>query len=159
MYNPERTITVKGPIEACCLAETEIMKKVREAYDNDMAAMNVSQCSIKLLASNSLQNTMVSHIDISPAPWHFRFPPVFVDFRSEKRTCSHCHMHSNYHAFSDKFLRHLPASCLQQQTHLIPGLNLGALGLFPPSGSMPPPPSGNSASPYGSFGVSAQAFI
>uniref|UniRef100_A0A8C7CUE7 Insulin-like growth factor 2 mRNA binding protein 1 n=1 Tax=Oncorhynchus kisutch TaxID=8019 RepID=A0A8C7CUE7_ONCKI len=67
VYNPERTITVKGPIEACCLAETEIMKKVREAYDNDMAAMN-------------------------------------------------------------------------QQTHLIPGLNLGALGLFPPSGSMPPPP-------------------
>uniref|UniRef100_A0A8C7F3X7 Insulin-like growth factor 2 mRNA binding protein 1 n=1 Tax=Oncorhynchus kisutch TaxID=8019 RepID=A0A8C7F3X7_ONCKI len=84
VYNPERTITVKGPIEACCLAETEIMKKVREAYDNDMAAMN-------------------------------------------------------------------------QQTHLIPGLNLGALGLFPPSGSMPPPPPGNSASPYGSFGVSSQA--
>uniref|UniRef100_A0A8C7RIX3 Insulin-like growth factor 2 mRNA binding protein 1 n=1 Tax=Oncorhynchus mykiss TaxID=8022 RepID=A0A8C7RIX3_ONCMY len=80
VYNPERTITVKGPIEACCLAETEIMKKVREAYDNDMAAMN-------------------------------------------------------------------------QQTHLIPGLNLGALGLFPPSGSMPPPPPGNSASPYGSFGI------
>uniref|UniRef100_A0A8C8EUM9 RRM domain-containing protein n=1 Tax=Oncorhynchus tshawytscha TaxID=74940 RepID=A0A8C8EUM9_ONCTS len=73
VYNPERTITVKGPIEACCLAETEIMKKVREAYDNDMAAMN-------------------------------------------------------------------------QQTHLIPGLNLGALGLFPPSGSMPPPPPGNSLS-------------
>uniref|UniRef100_A0A4W5KV54 Insulin-like growth factor 2 mRNA binding protein 1 n=1 Tax=Hucho hucho TaxID=62062 RepID=A0A4W5KV54_9TELE len=71
VYNPERTITVKGPIEACCLAETEIMKKVREAYDNDMAAMN-------------------------------------------------------------------------QQTHLIPGLNLGALGLFPSSGSMPPPPPGNS---------------
>uniref|UniRef100_A0A8C7RKN7 Insulin-like growth factor 2 mRNA binding protein 1 n=1 Tax=Oncorhynchus mykiss TaxID=8022 RepID=A0A8C7RKN7_ONCMY len=42
VYNPERTITVKGPIEACCLAETEIMKKVREAYDNDMAAMNIA---------------------------------------------------------------------------------------------------------------------
>uniref|UniRef100_A0A6Q2YHR4 RRM domain-containing protein n=1 Tax=Esox lucius TaxID=8010 RepID=A0A6Q2YHR4_ESOLU len=88
LYNPERTITVKGPIEACCLAETEIMKKVREAYDNDIAAMN-------------------------------------------------------------------------QQTHLIPGLNLGALGLFPPSGSMPPPPQGNSGSgaPYGSFGASPQASI
>uniref|UniRef100_A0A8C7DIB3 Insulin-like growth factor 2 mRNA binding protein 1 n=1 Tax=Oncorhynchus kisutch TaxID=8019 RepID=A0A8C7DIB3_ONCKI len=86
VYNPERTITVKGPIEACCLAETEIMKKVREAYDNDMAAMN-------------------------------------------------------------------------QQTHLIPGLNLGALGLFPPSGSMPPPPSGNSASPYGSFGAPEQETV
>lgn len=44
LYNPERTITVKGSIEACCLAEQEIMKKVREAYDNDIAAMNVSLC-------------------------------------------------------------------------------------------------------------------
>lgn len=42
LYNPERTITVKGSIDACCLAEQEIMKKVREAYDNDIAAMNVS---------------------------------------------------------------------------------------------------------------------
>ncbi|KAJ8384203.1 hypothetical protein AAFF_G00207510 [Aldrovandia affinis] len=45
LYNPERTITVKGPIEACCLAEQEIMKKVREAYDNDVAAMN-SHCPV-----------------------------------------------------------------------------------------------------------------
>uniref|UniRef100_A0A8C2KR66 Insulin-like growth factor 2 mRNA binding protein 1 n=1 Tax=Cyprinus carpio TaxID=7962 RepID=A0A8C2KR66_CYPCA len=71
LYNPERTITVKGSIEACCLAEQEIMKKVREAYDNDVAAMN-------------------------------------------------------------------------QQTHLIPGINLGAIGLFPPSSAMPPPALGNS---------------
>ncbi|XP_046894391.1 insulin-like growth factor 2 mRNA-binding protein 1 isoform X2 [Hypomesus transpacificus] len=86
LYNPERTITVKGPIEACCLAEQEIMKKVREAYDNDIAAMN---------------------------------------------------------------------------THLIPGLNLGALGLFPPSSSMAPPPPGNSASgaPYGSFGAPEQETV
>lgn len=43
LYNPERTITVKGSIEDCCRAEVEIMKKVREAYDNDIAAMNVSE--------------------------------------------------------------------------------------------------------------------
>uniref|UniRef100_A0A8C9W4J9 Insulin-like growth factor 2 mRNA binding protein 1 n=1 Tax=Scleropages formosus TaxID=113540 RepID=A0A8C9W4J9_SCLFO len=43
LYNPERTITVKGPIEACCLAEQEIMKKVREAYENDIAAMNTPE--------------------------------------------------------------------------------------------------------------------
>ncbi|MGH0135505.1 UNVERIFIED_CONTAM: hypothetical protein FKN15_015032, partial [Acipenser sinensis] len=83
LYNPERTITVKGPIEACCQAEEEIMKKVREAYENDVAAMNL-------------------------------------------------------------------------QAHLIPGLNLNALGLFPPSSTsaIPPPPPGNSAAaaPYGSFG-------
>uniref|UniRef100_A0A671TZG8 Insulin-like growth factor 2 mRNA binding protein 1 n=1 Tax=Sparus aurata TaxID=8175 RepID=A0A671TZG8_SPAAU len=86
LYNPERTITVKGPIEACCLAEVEVMKKVREAYENDIAAMN-------------------------------------------------------------------------QQTHLIPGLNLGALGLFPSSSNMPPPPPGNSTSgaPYGCFGVRTPA--
>uniref|UniRef100_A0A8C7NRQ1 Insulin-like growth factor 2 mRNA binding protein 1 n=1 Tax=Oncorhynchus mykiss TaxID=8022 RepID=A0A8C7NRQ1_ONCMY len=86
VYNPERTITVKGPIEACCLAETEIMKKVREAYDNDMAAMNVSQCSIKLLASNSLENTMVSHIDISPAPGTLGFHLYLLTFAPEQET-------------------------------------------------------------------------
>lgn len=42
LYNPERTITVKGSIENCCKAEQEIMKKVREAYENDVAAMSVS---------------------------------------------------------------------------------------------------------------------
>uniref|UniRef100_A0A673K1L5 Insulin-like growth factor 2 mRNA-binding protein 1 n=1 Tax=Sinocyclocheilus rhinocerous TaxID=307959 RepID=A0A673K1L5_9TELE len=88
LYNPERTITVKGSIEACCLAEQEIMKKVREAYDNDIAAMN-------------------------------------------------------------------------QQTHLIPGLNLGAIGLFPPSSAMPPPALGNSVpgSPYGPIGASEQETV
>ncbi|KAJ8273880.1 hypothetical protein GJAV_G00106530 [Gymnothorax javanicus] len=40
LYNPERTITVKGSIEACGRAEEEMMKKIRESYDNDMAAMN-----------------------------------------------------------------------------------------------------------------------
>ncbi|NXH03651.1 IF2B1 protein, partial [Loxia leucoptera] len=40
LYNPERTITVKGCPESCCRAEQEIMKKVREAYENDVAAMS-----------------------------------------------------------------------------------------------------------------------
>ncbi|XP_028248719.1 insulin-like growth factor 2 mRNA-binding protein 2a isoform X2 [Parambassis ranga] len=40
IYNPERTITVKGSLEACCKAEVEIMKKLREAYENDIAAIN-----------------------------------------------------------------------------------------------------------------------
>lgn len=42
LYNPERTITVKGSIEACGKAEEEVMKKIREAYESDVAAMNVS---------------------------------------------------------------------------------------------------------------------
>uniref|UniRef100_A0A3Q3W5X4 RRM domain-containing protein n=1 Tax=Mola mola TaxID=94237 RepID=A0A3Q3W5X4_MOLML len=88
LYNPERTITIKGSIENCCLAEVEVMKKVREAYENDIAAMN-------------------------------------------------------------------------QQTHLIPGLNLGALGLFPSSSNMPPPPPGNpnAAAPYGCFGAPEQETV
>ncbi|XP_054252372.1 insulin-like growth factor 2 mRNA-binding protein 1 isoform X3 [Indicator indicator] len=80
LYNPERTITVKGSIENCCKAEQEIMKKVREAYENDVAAMSL-------------------------------------------------------------------------QSHLIPGLNLAAVGLFPASSNaVPPPPSSVSgAAPYSSF--------
>ncbi|XP_075068328.1 insulin-like growth factor 2 mRNA-binding protein 3 isoform X1 [Mixophyes fleayi] len=74
LYNPERTITVKGSIEACAKAEEEIMKKIRESYENDIAAMNL-------------------------------------------------------------------------QAHLIPGLNLNALGLFPPSSSGMPPPSVGVPSP------------
>ncbi|XP_064421351.1 insulin-like growth factor 2 mRNA-binding protein 1 [Latimeria chalumnae] len=85
LYNPERTITVKGSIEACCRAEEEITKKVREAYENDVAAMNL-------------------------------------------------------------------------QSHLIPGLNLGAIGLFPPSSSAVPPPPSNiaAATPYTSYMPSAE---
>lgn len=38
------------------------------------------------------------------------------------------------------------------QAHLIPGLNLNALGLFPPTSRMPPPSSGSSAmTPYPQF--------
>ncbi|XP_064803359.1 insulin-like growth factor 2 mRNA-binding protein 3-B [Oncorhynchus masou masou] len=38
--NPERTITVKGSMEACCKAEGEVMRKLRDAYENDIAAVN-----------------------------------------------------------------------------------------------------------------------
>ncbi|XP_038174541.1 insulin-like growth factor 2 mRNA-binding protein 3 [Arvicola amphibius] len=69
LYNLERTITVRGSVETCAKAEEEIMKKIRESYENDIASMNL-------------------------------------------------------------------------QAHLIPGLNLNALGLFPPTSGMPPPTSG-----------------
>uniref|UniRef100_A0A6Q2Y1F4 RRM domain-containing protein n=1 Tax=Esox lucius TaxID=8010 RepID=A0A6Q2Y1F4_ESOLU len=73
LYNPERTITVKGPIEACCLAETEIMKKVREAYDNDIAAMNVSQCSVN--ASALLFETLQVTLGLFPPSGSMPPPP------------------------------------------------------------------------------------
>uniref|UniRef100_A0A452S7J9 Insulin like growth factor 2 mRNA binding protein 3 n=1 Tax=Ursus americanus TaxID=9643 RepID=A0A452S7J9_URSAM len=83
LYNPERTITVKGNVETCAKAEEEIMKKIRESYENDIASMNL-------------------------------------------------------------------------QAHLIPGLNLNALGLFPPTSGMPPPTSGPPSAmtpPYPQFEV------
>ncbi|XP_023556703.1 insulin-like growth factor 2 mRNA-binding protein 2 isoform X2 [Octodon degus] len=40
IYNPERTITVKGTVEACACAEAEIMRKLREAFEHDMLAVH-----------------------------------------------------------------------------------------------------------------------
>ncbi|XP_005723408.1 insulin-like growth factor 2 mRNA-binding protein 2a isoform X2 [Pundamilia nyererei] len=54
IYNPERTITVKGSVDACCKAEMEIMKKLREAYENDIAAINQQANLIPGLNLNAL---------------------------------------------------------------------------------------------------------
>ncbi|XP_059823373.1 insulin-like growth factor 2 mRNA-binding protein 2a isoform X2 [Hypanus sabinus] len=54
LYNPERTITVKGSIEACSKAQAEIMKKLREAYENDLAALNQQVNLIPGLNLNAL---------------------------------------------------------------------------------------------------------
>ncbi|XP_077447037.1 insulin-like growth factor 2 mRNA-binding protein 3 isoform X2 [Stigmatopora argus] len=54
IYNPERTITVKGSIEACSRAEEEVMKKIRESYESDMAAMNLQSNLIPGLNLNAL---------------------------------------------------------------------------------------------------------
>ncbi|XP_077473487.1 insulin-like growth factor 2 mRNA-binding protein 2a isoform X2 [Stigmatopora argus] len=54
IYNPERTITVKGDLEALCKAEAEIMKKLREAYENDVAAINQQANLIPGLNLNAL---------------------------------------------------------------------------------------------------------
>ncbi|XP_069372934.1 insulin-like growth factor 2 mRNA-binding protein 3 isoform X2 [Paralichthys olivaceus] len=54
LYNPERTITVKGTIEACSRAEEEVMKKVGESYESDMAAMNLQSNLIPGLNLNAL---------------------------------------------------------------------------------------------------------
>ncbi|KAM6985998.1 insulin-like growth factor 2 mRNA-binding protein 2a [Aplochiton taeniatus] len=54
IYNPERTITVKGNMEACCKAEAEVMRKLREAYENDIAAINQQTNLIPGLNLNAL---------------------------------------------------------------------------------------------------------
>lgn len=81
LYNPERTITVKGSIENCCKAEQEIMKKVREAYENDVAAMSVSgvrSCPVSRLTGalwevapiKAMSISLLSpSVAVSPHPW------------------------------------------------------------------------------------------
>ncbi|KAM6899941.1 insulin-like growth factor 2 mRNA-binding protein 3 isoform 2-T2 [Xenentodon cancila] len=54
LYNPERTITVKGSIDVCSKAEEEVMKKIRESYESDMAAMNLQSNLIPGLNLNAL---------------------------------------------------------------------------------------------------------
>ncbi|XP_042362496.1 insulin-like growth factor 2 mRNA-binding protein 3 [Plectropomus leopardus] len=54
LYKPERTITVKGCIEACAKAEEELMRKIRESYESDMAAMNLQSNLIPGLNLNAL---------------------------------------------------------------------------------------------------------
>ncbi|XP_069762195.1 insulin-like growth factor 2 mRNA-binding protein 1 isoform X3 [Narcine bancroftii] len=68
LYNPERTITVKGSIEACCKAEEDIMKKVREAYENDIAAMNLQANLIPGLNLSALGLFPPSSSTVSPHP-------------------------------------------------------------------------------------------
>ncbi|XP_020848887.1 insulin-like growth factor 2 mRNA-binding protein 3 isoform X7 [Phascolarctos cinereus] len=54
LYNPERTITVKGSIETCGKAEEEIMKKIRESYESDLSAMNLQAHLLPGLNLNAL---------------------------------------------------------------------------------------------------------
>lgn len=54
VHNPERTLTVKGEIDACTSAQEEVMNKVREAYDSDMAAMSLQSTMIPGLNLNAL---------------------------------------------------------------------------------------------------------
>ncbi|XP_011380421.1 insulin-like growth factor 2 mRNA-binding protein 2 isoform X7 [Pteropus medius] len=65
IYNPERTITVKGTVEACASAEIEIMKKLREAFENDMLAVNTH--------SGYFSSLYPPH-QFSPFPHHHSYP-------------------------------------------------------------------------------------
>uniref|UniRef100_A0A673CM13 Insulin-like growth factor 2 mRNA binding protein 2a n=1 Tax=Sphaeramia orbicularis TaxID=375764 RepID=A0A673CM13_9TELE len=53
-YNLERIITVIGTLEECSKAEGEIMKKLREAYENDIAARHQQANLIPGLNLNAL---------------------------------------------------------------------------------------------------------
>nr|XP_038963482.1 insulin-like growth factor 2 mRNA-binding protein 3 isoform X2 [Rattus norvegicus]XP_038963483.1 insulin-like growth factor 2 mRNA-binding protein 3 isoform X2 [Rattus norvegicus] len=118
LYNPERTITVKGNVETCAKAEEEIMKKIRESYENDIASMN--GLYHPLLASVSTGCTWRAAIQATGTSIHMYLRDKYTDTVFPRGSCI------------------LP----KLQAHLIPGLNLNALGLFPPTSGMPPPTSG-----------------
>ncbi|XP_076404723.1 insulin-like growth factor 2 mRNA-binding protein 2 isoform X2 [Peromyscus maniculatus bairdii] len=65
IYNPERTITVKGAIDACANAEIEIMKKLREAFENDMLAVNTH---------SGYFSSLYPHHHFGPFPHHHSYP-------------------------------------------------------------------------------------
>ncbi|XP_068185790.1 insulin-like growth factor 2 mRNA-binding protein 2a isoform X2 [Antennarius striatus] len=52
--NPERTVTIKGDMDARCKAEAEVTKKLREAYENDIAARDQQANLIPGLNLNAL---------------------------------------------------------------------------------------------------------
>ncbi|KAM9279282.1 insulin-like growth factor 2 mRNA-binding protein 2 isoform 2-T2 [Morus bassanus] len=80
IYNPERTITVKGSTEACSNAEVEIMKKLREAYENDVVAvsqqanlipgLNLSALGIFSTGLSMLPSTPGARGAAAAAPYH-----------------------------------------------------------------------------------------
>ncbi|XP_026074519.1 insulin-like growth factor 2 mRNA-binding protein 2 isoform X2 [Carassius auratus] len=76
MYNPERTIIVKGSIEACCSAEVEIMRKLREAYENDIATINQQTNLIPGLIPSALGIFSTGLSVLPPAAGPRGIPPV-----------------------------------------------------------------------------------
>ncbi|XP_055072107.1 insulin-like growth factor 2 mRNA-binding protein 2a isoform X1 [Misgurnus anguillicaudatus] len=76
IYNPERTIIVKGSIEACCSAEVEIMRKLREAYENDVAAINQQTNLIPGLSLSALGIFSTGLSVLPPAAGPRGVPPV-----------------------------------------------------------------------------------
>uniref|UniRef100_A0A2K6QIT1 RRM domain-containing protein n=1 Tax=Rhinopithecus roxellana TaxID=61622 RepID=A0A2K6QIT1_RHIRO len=65
IYNPERTTTVKGTIEACASAEIEIMKKLREAFENDILAANTH---------SGYFSSLYPHHQFGPFSHHHSYP-------------------------------------------------------------------------------------
>ncbi|XP_074955660.1 insulin-like growth factor 2 mRNA-binding protein 2 isoform X1 [Phalacrocorax aristotelis] len=103
IYNPERTITVKGSTEACSNAEVEIMKKLREAYENDVVAVNQQANLIPGLNLSALGifSTGLSMHPSTPgargaaaaAPYH-----PFAQQSSRRRTSSSAYLSGLYGA-------------------------------------------------------------
>ncbi|XP_074447709.1 insulin-like growth factor 2 mRNA-binding protein 2 isoform X4 [Larus michahellis] len=103
IYNPERTITVKGSTEACSNAEVEIMKKLREAYENDVVAinqqanlipgLNLSALGIFSTGLSMLPSTPGARGAAAAAPYH-----PFAQQSGRRRTSSSAYLSGLYGA-------------------------------------------------------------
>ncbi|GAB0193380.1 insulin-like growth factor 2 mRNA-binding protein 2 [Grus japonensis] len=101
IYNPERTITVKGSTEACSNAEVEIMKKLREAYENDVVAvnqqanlipgLNLSALGIFSTGLSMLPSTPGARGAAAATPYH-----PFAQQSSRRRTSSSAYLSGLY---------------------------------------------------------------
>ncbi|XP_059678924.1 insulin-like growth factor 2 mRNA-binding protein 2 isoform X1 [Gavia stellata] len=101
IYNPERTITVKGSTEACSNAEVEIMKKLREAYENDVVAvnqqanlipgLNLSALGIFSTGLSMLPSTPGARGAAAAAPYH-----PFAQQSGRRRTSSSAYLSGLY---------------------------------------------------------------
>uniref|UniRef100_A0A8C7D5U6 Insulin-like growth factor 2 mRNA-binding protein 3 n=1 Tax=Oncorhynchus kisutch TaxID=8019 RepID=A0A8C7D5U6_ONCKI len=122
LYNPERTITVKGSIEACSRAEEEVMKKVRESYENDVAAMNLQSNLIPGLNLNALGLFPGGAPGMGPSMGH-NAPPPGAQGGYSSFGVSFWTPHTHLPGFTPQGL--LPES---ETVHLfIPALAVGAL--------------------------------
>ncbi|XP_065603865.1 insulin-like growth factor 2 mRNA-binding protein 2 isoform X3 [Cyrtonyx montezumae] len=103
IYNPERTITVKGSTEACSNAEVEIMKKLREAYENDIVAvnqqanlipgLNLSALGIFSTGLSMLPSSVGARGAAAAAPYH-----PFAQQSGRRRTSSSAYLSGLYGA-------------------------------------------------------------
>ncbi|XP_063022720.1 insulin-like growth factor 2 mRNA-binding protein 2 isoform X1 [Melospiza melodia melodia] len=103
IYNPERTITVKGSTEACSNAEVEIMKKLREAYESDVVAvnqqanlipgLNLSALGIFSTGLSMLPSTPGARGAAAATPYH-----PFAQQSGRRRTGSSAYLSSLYRA-------------------------------------------------------------
>ncbi|XP_014725916.1 PREDICTED: insulin-like growth factor 2 mRNA-binding protein 2 isoform X1 [Sturnus vulgaris] len=103
IYNPERTITVKGSTEACSNAQVEIMKKLREAYESDVVAvnqqanlipgLNLSALGIFSTGLSMLPSTPGARGAAAATPYH-----PFAQQSGRRRTGSSAYLSSLYGA-------------------------------------------------------------
>ncbi|XP_056354488.1 insulin-like growth factor 2 mRNA-binding protein 2 isoform X1 [Oenanthe melanoleuca] len=133
IYNPERTITVKGSTEACASAQVEITRKLREAYESDVLAvnqqanlipgLNLSALGIFSTGLSMLPSTPGARGAAAATPYH-----PFAQQSGRRRTGSSAYLSSLYGAPSAGAFPHQHPLPEQEVVNLfIPTQAVGAI--------------------------------